>query len=167
MRNTPSTALGLPSSMSAWQCFVQALNTLMSQHCPGSSPMPNHVIFLTLRSMSARAFEYWLGWSPAAVQSLCCKGLHLRLRADPARRGLSAAVVRWLLACGARTIVYVSCHLATQVRRMALSTLSLPEVGGHLWADYALGCLAAALAGLCDCHSAGFSGIALCQYSCS
>ena len=54
------------------------------------------------------------------MQPRCHKGLCLCLRADPARKGLSAAVVRWLLACGARTIVYVSCHLATQVRRMSL-----------------------------------------------
>ena len=35
-------------------------------------------------------------------------------------------MVRWLLACGARTIVYVSCHLATQVRCMSLANQALP-----------------------------------------
>lgn len=34
--------------------------------------------------------------------------------ADPARRGLSTAVVKWLRSCGARTLVYVSCNPSTQ-----------------------------------------------------
>ena len=108
---------------------------------------------LTLRSWCAGPCEYWLGWSSTAVQILCREGLHLRLRADPARRGLSAAVVRWLLACGARTIVYVSCHLATQVRHLLLSKsilargkLATSAMPGFR-ADHLSGCLAGALAG--------------------
>jgi tRNA/tmRNA/rRNA uracil-C5-methylase (TrmA/RlmC/RlmD family) len=40
--------------------------------------------------------------------------------ADPARPGLSPAVVRYLRACGARRLVYVSCNAATQARDIAL-----------------------------------------------
>jgi tRNA/tmRNA/rRNA uracil-C5-methylase (TrmA/RlmC/RlmD family) len=35
---------------------------------------------------------------------------------DPARAGLGAAVVRYLVGCGARRVVYVSCNAATQAR---------------------------------------------------
>lgn len=35
---------------------------------------------------------------------------------DPARPGLSAAVVAYLRACGARRLVYVSCNASTQAR---------------------------------------------------
>lgn len=83
---------------------------------------------ITLQSGCQASWGMWVaaGLVSAAEQTLCHKGLHLCLHADPARRGLSAAVVRWLLACGARTIVYVSCHLATQVRRLSLSVQCLP-----------------------------------------
>ncbi|KAK9842495.1 hypothetical protein WJX81_002719 [Elliptochloris bilobata] len=40
--------------------------------------------------------------------------------ADPARRGLSAPLRSWLQTCGARTIIYVSCHPAAQARDLLL-----------------------------------------------
>eukprot|EP00170_Pyropia_yezoensis_P010040 contig_45587_g10078 len=39
---------------------------------------------------------------------------------DPPRAGLHPKLVRWLAACPARRIVYVSCNAATQVRDVAL-----------------------------------------------
>lgn len=39
---------------------------------------------------------------------------------DPARPGLSPAVVAYLRTCGARRLVYVSCNASTQARDIAL-----------------------------------------------
>lgn len=39
--------------------------------------------------------------------------------ADPARAGMSLKLIQFLLASGARTIVYVSCNPATQARDIA------------------------------------------------
>ncbi|BDA43157.1 Uncharacterized RNA methyltransferase TTE1812 [Coccomyxa sp. Obi] len=42
--------------------------------------------------------------------------------ADPARAGLGEPVIEYLLGCGARTLVYVSCNPATQARDIQLLT---------------------------------------------
>lgn len=36
--------------------------------------------------------------------------------ADPARAGLDKPVIEYLMGCGARTLLYVSCNLGTQAR---------------------------------------------------
>lgn len=42
--------------------------------------------------------------------------------ADPARAGLGKPVIEYLMGCGARTLVYVSCNPATQARDIQLLT---------------------------------------------
>ena len=49
---------------------------------------------------------------------------------DPARPGLSPAVVAYLRACGCRRLVYVSCNASTQARDIRLLCAAEEERGG-------------------------------------
>jgi hypothetical protein len=46
--------------------------------------------------------------------------------ADPNREGLSARLISFLRACGARRLVYVSCDVATQARDLRLLCAAAP-----------------------------------------
>lgn len=66
-------------------------------------PGPNH-------SFSSNSVENW-----AAKRSVRCEAVVV----DPARPGLTGRVRSFLLSCGARDLVYVSCHPVTLARDLA------------------------------------------------
>lgn len=56
--------------------------------------------------------------------------------ADPARAGLGAPALAYLLGCGARTLVYVSCNPPTQARDLAALCGGAYTGGGAYELDY-------------------------------